>query len=220
MISNPSLDPLKALPAWKDLLEKMERNQRAYLATLKAPRLREELLLMWANDQRARLLREQKRRELQVDYSSPALAPQFKLIEETDSFNTRRIKEIVRVQGWPAITMVGRDGAFAAWAIVQHSNDVPFQERCLTAMKAALGRKEIRPVEYVELHDRIRRNKYEKQLYGMAIRRRNKEGNDFYPIEDEGHLDERRKLIGLEPSAVYAKINGFIYLPLSVEEAK
>lgn len=156
---------------------------------------------------------------MKVDYSSPALAPEFNRINETELFNTRRIKEVIQAQGWPAISAVGRDGAFAAWAIVQHSNDVPFQEKCLRAMKEALGRKEISPVEYAELYDRIRRNKYEKQLYGMAIRRR-KEGPDFYPIDDEGNLDQRRKLVGLEPSTVYARLNGFIYKPLSIEESK
>jgi hypothetical protein len=217
--SNPLLEPLKAFPEWKNLIAKLERNQRSYIATLKAPHLRDELLLMWTNDQRARLLLEQKRGKLQVDYSSPELASEFKQIKQTDSFNLRKIKEILQMQGWPAISSVGRDGAFAAWAIVQHSNDVRFQEKCLVAMKKALNRKEISPVEYAELHDRIRRKKYEKQLYGMAIRRR-KEGPDFYPIAVESNLDHRRKLIGLEPSEVYARLNGFIYKPLSVEESK
>jgi hypothetical protein len=160
VMSNPLLAPLKTLSAWKELIEKMERNQRSYIATLKAPRLRDELLLMWANDQQARLLLEQKRRALQVEYSSSELATEFKRINETDSFNLRKIKGIIQVQGWPAISAVGRDGAFAAWAIVQHANDVSFQEHCLTAMKKALRRREISPVEYAELHDRIRRNKY------------------------------------------------------------
>ena len=219
VINNPLLETLKALPEWKGRIRKMESNQQSCLRALKAPKLREELLSMWANDQQARLLLEQKRSQLKADYSSPALAPEFKRIRETDAYNIRRIKEIVRLEGWPTIPAVGRDGAYAAWAIVQHSNDVKFQEKCLRAMKKARARKEISAVDYAELYDRIRRNKYEKQFYGMAIRRR-QSGNDFYPIENEGRVNRRRKQIGLEPIAVYARLNGFIYRPLSEKESK
>ncbi|HZA03682.1 MAG TPA: DUF6624 domain-containing protein, partial [Propionibacteriaceae bacterium] len=77
------------------------------------PRLRKELLAMLAADQ--------------ADRSSS---------EETgvggDQARTERLREIVAEHGWPTQTLVGDDGATAAWAIAQHSDlDPDFQREML-----------------------------------------------------------------------------------------
>ncbi|HEY7785103.1 MAG TPA: DUF6624 domain-containing protein [Pyrinomonadaceae bacterium] len=214
--SNPEFESLTADTRWKSLASKIETNQRAYAATLKAPELRQKILQMWANDQRARTLWVKKQRELQVPWNSDLLAEEYNRIYEIDAYNTKTIKTIVEKYGWTTIPRVGRDGAYAAWALVQHSDDVVFQEKCLALMKTALQRKEINPEQYAELYDRTQRNKYEKQLYGMAVC----SGNQLCPIFNEGNLEQRRKEIGLEPTAVSARLEGIIYRPITISEAK
>lgn len=60
------------------------------------------------------------------------------------------------------------------------------------------------------LEDRVRIKEGKPQLYGSQL-----SGNPlcFDPIEDEAHVDERRRSIGLEPLADYAKRFGLAYTP-------
>lgn len=206
--SRPVFDFLKHAPAWERLMGRLRDAERRYVSRLSRPALRTELLEMWAEDQRVRSLLRSEVARLNNNWGAPQLAPLYRGIEQRDSVNFRRIRAIIAEQGWPALSQVGKDGSFAAWAIVQHSNQVAFQEACVEAMEPLLRRGEVRPVEYAELVDRVRRNLQRRQRFGMAIRR---EGglSSFYPIEDEAQVDERRKAIGLEPLAVYARLNGF-----------
>ena len=77
--------------------------------------LRRELLAMAAEDQRIRHL---------VDEHTEAsgkipddLIPEWTRI---DAANTARLAEIVAEHGWPTRSLVGDDGANAAWLLAQH----------------------------------------------------------------------------------------------------
>lgn len=59
-------------------------------------------------------------------------------IMEVTQKNTARMHQIVDAHGWPGKTLVGEDGANAAWLLVQHADeDREFQKRCLELMAAA-----------------------------------------------------------------------------------
>ncbi|HEV8283070.1 MAG TPA: DUF6624 domain-containing protein [Chitinophagaceae bacterium] len=210
VITRPVFDFLKPLPEWKQLINDIKVAERRYVAKLSNKHLREELLKMWAEDQRVRVILQNKVAELNNNWGDTLLKPYYLKLDECDSINFNRIKQIVTKEGWPKLSAVGKDGSFAAWAIVQHSNNISFQKSCIETMKLLIATKEVRAVEYAELVDRVRRNEKLNQLYGMAIKRENGK-EEFYPIEDEEHVDERRKAIGLEPLAVYAHLNGFNY---------
>src|SRR4051794_26575249 len=100
----------------------------AVAAGPKDEKLRQELLQRMQRDQDARkeflrVLREFK----DVDPDLPAV----KRMREIDRDNTDRMKEIVK-KGWPGKSLVGRDGAQAAWILVQHADhDRSFQKECL-----------------------------------------------------------------------------------------
>ena len=208
--SRPVFDFLKQSPGWARVMGRLREAERRYVARLTRPALRTELLEMWSEDQRVRSLLRREVARLNNNWGAPELGPLYRGIEQRDSVNLRRIRAIIAEQGWPTLSQVGTDGSFAAWAIVQHSNQVAFQQACVAAMESLLRRGEVRPVEYAELVDRIRRNQQRPQVYGMAIRRESGTSS-FYPIEDEARVDERRRAIGLEPLAVYARLNGFEY---------
>lgn len=203
--TRPVFDYLKPTPEWNGLIDRFREAERQYVLQLRNQALRSELLQMWAEDQRLRFLLRDKVRQLNENWGAPELAPLYNEIKRTDSSHYGRIQQIIALGGWPKLTDVGKDGSFAAWSLVQHSNVVDFQERCIKAMEPLLKHGEVSPIDYANLVDRVRFNKKQKQLYGQA--------QAGYPIEDEAKLNKRRKKIGLIPIQEYAHLNGFEYKP-------
>jgi hypothetical protein len=113
-----------------------------------------------------------------------------------DAGNTARMKDIVTQIGWPTCSRVGEEAASHAWLLVQHADrDVEFQEHCLALMKQEPPG-EVLPRDMAMLEDRIRVNRNQPQLYGTQFR--SVDGKPtLLPIEDEAHVDERRKQVGL-----------------------
>ena len=131
-----------------------------------------------------------------------ALDNPFRWDDSVDRSNTKYLKQLLEIDGWPTISIVGEEASQSAWLIAQHADhDIEFQERCLTLMQN-LPEGEIKPANIAYLEDRIRVNKGLPQLYGSQF---DGEGKSFgpRPIEDEAHVDERRASIGLEPFAAY-----------------
>ncbi len=113
-----------------------------------------------------------------------------------DARNTKRMKEIVSTVGWPTIAKVGKEGADAAWLLVQHADrDVSFQKTCLALMKAE-PESSVSRIDIAMLEDRVRINSNQPQLYGTQFRQ---EGGAHVPleIEEPDTVDERRASMGL-----------------------
>jgi hypothetical protein len=85
--------------------------------------LRQELLKMVKLDQDAR-------KDI-LKTPSPDEATLHRLAD-IDRRNTARLKRIIEKHGWPGKSLVGEDGAHAAWLLVQHADkDRGFQKQCL-----------------------------------------------------------------------------------------
>jgi hypothetical protein len=154
--------------------------------------LREELLAMKAEDQRVRML------------AGPAMSSQLR--EEwaqIDARNQARMEAIIAEHGWPGKTLVGADGASAAWILVQHFSPA-FQEKCLPLLERAVAAGEATGRNYAYLLDRVRMHQGKPQTYGTQFRTRDGV-TAVHPIEDPDHLDERRRAVGLGPWADYEK---------------
>lgn len=122
-----------------------------------------------------------------------------------DDTNRERLKEIVRVYGWPLISMVGKEAASAAWLLAQHSDPEPqFQAECLSIMEN-LSSDEIARDELAFFEDRVRVNQGLPQIYGTQFYKRDGVFGPR-PIEDPEHLDERREEVGLGSFAAYEKL--------------
>lgn len=136
-----------------------------------------------------------------------------KLIEKMNSVDlktTKRLKEIVAKYGWLTAELVGKDGAEAALLILQHSPDWDFQKEMLPFVEASAKRGEIHAHNYTLLVDRVRVHFGQKQLYGTQLSI--KDGKLILdPIEDEEHVDDRRKALGLSPLEEYLKIIEELY---------
>lgn len=119
---------------------------------------------------------------------------------EAERARTARIRALVEAHGWPGSSLVGEDGASAAWLLVQHADEDPdFQERALELMRAAADAGEADQSELAFLVDRVCVARGRPQVYGTQFR---PDGGP-QPVEDPERLDERRAAVGLEPFAAY-----------------
>jgi hypothetical protein len=152
--------------------------------------LRRELLEMRDADQRVR--------------SAALNAVNFHGTLALDGRNLARLKQIVGQYGWPGKSLVGEDGANAAWLLVQQATQDPeFMRRCRDLMKHAVDRGEASARDYAYLEDRVRLQEGKGQLYGTQFIQDTKGRLILQPLKDPEHVDERRRKMGLEPLAEY-----------------
>ena len=124
-----------------------------------------------------------------------------------DSANMKRLSEIIDSQGWPGIRFAGA-ASQTAFLVLQHA-DRASQRKYLPLLRDAVKRSDALGGHLALLEDRLRISDGKHQLYGSQL-----SGNPlrFEPIEDEAHVDERRRSIGLEPLANYARRFGVTYV--------
>jgi hypothetical protein len=131
--------------------------------------------------------------------------PEVKRMNEIDHENTERMKQIVKEFGWPGKSLVGTDGANAAWLLVQHADhDRAFQKQCLELLQDGVKKAEATGEQLAYLTDRVRLGERKKQVYGTQVQLVDGKFRP-YPIENEAEVDKRRKDVGLSPLADYLK---------------
>lgn len=123
----------------------------------------------------------------------------FAAMSEVDAENSIRMREILDEFGWPGWSLVGRDGAEAAWVLVQHADlDLDLQKRGLELLEAAVAEGDASPGDLAYLTDRILVAEGKPQIYGTQIAiDENGVIAPRTPIEDEENVDARRKAMGL-----------------------
>lgn len=116
--------------------------------------------------------------------------------------NADRLRQILAEVGWPGRSLVGDDGAEAAWRILQHAIGEPDLMRgCLPALEEAVAAGEARALELAMLEDRIHVFEGRPQRYGTQYDW-DPTGTWMVPmgtVEDPARIDERRRSVGLEP---------------------
>jgi hypothetical protein len=122
---------------------------------------------------------------------------------KADEENLPWLKQVVASAGWPGRSLVGEDGAHAAWLLAQHADsDLEFQRRCLDLLTAAVQDGEATAVEQAYLTDRVLLAEGKPQEYGtQAIAT----DGGFQPrkLRDPEHVDQRRASVGLGSLAEY-----------------
>ena len=125
-------------------------------------------------------------------------------IMRVDRKNTARIKQIVHEHGWPTRSMVGEDGAHAAWLLVQHADRAPaFQAKCLDLLKKAVQAGEASGRDLALLTDRVRTSQNKPQVYGTQLEMTDDGTWQPLPIENPESVDQRRASVGLPPLEQY-----------------
>lgn len=123
-----------------------------------------------------------------------------------DTANMQRLAAIIDAYGWPGLRFAGA-ASQTSFMVLQHA-DSASQRKYLPHLRDAVTRGDALGWQFAMLEDRVRVAEGKPQLYGTQV------GGTplrFDPIEDAAHVDERRRSVGLEPMADYAKRFGLTY---------
>ncbi|RJL32448.1 DUF6624 domain-containing protein [Bailinhaonella thermotolerans] len=114
----------------------------------------------------------------------------------TASDNVAFLRGVLLARGWPHRSVVGEDGAEAAWLIALNADHDPeFQRAALSELEQAAAIGEASPAHVAYLADRVAVNEGLPQRYGTS---RTPEGVP-HPIDDPTLVDKRRAEVGLSP---------------------
>jgi len=150
-----------------------------------------------------------------LEWDPPREAPSAaKRVVSAVRRNTARLREIVSEYGWPGRSLVGEDGADAAWLLLQHTNSRvttirsaagdEFCRSCVVLLRDAVARGEAHPRHLAAIADSLRLSNDEPPEYASLP--------EQYPLDVDGRaifrwdvdpaaIDERRAAIGLPPLA-------------------
>jgi hypothetical protein len=121
--------------------------------------------------------------------------------EQVDAENLPWLKQVIAEIGWPGRSVVGEDGAKAAWLLAQHADRDPgFQRQCLDLLTVAADQGEATRAEVTYLTDRVLLAEGKPQEFGtQAIGRH----GEWVPrqLRDPGGVDQRRAAMSLGPLA-------------------
>lgn len=106
---------------------------------------------------------------------------------------------------WPGRSLVGADGAEAAWMVAQVAiEDVGLQRRCLEMLELAVACGDADPVHLAYLLDRVRMNDGKDQLYGSQFVLGRDGELEPWPVDDPAAVESRRARLGLPSFAEHA----------------
>jgi hypothetical protein len=163
-------------------------NDVAHAVEPALPALREELIQMAARDQ---------------DVRNAGQKGDFSKWREIDTANEARLKHIVGQYGWPTFSMIGVDGAHAAWLLAQHvDSDSAFQRKVLALMEPMVQQKQASGKDYAYLYDRT----HYPQRFGTQGSCVSHQEWQPFEIEDIVHVDDRRHALGMSSLAAYARL--------------
>ncbi|MBD9356405.1 DUF6624 domain-containing protein [Methylomonas albis] len=112
--------------------------------------------------------------------------------------NAARLADIIEEYGWPGNSLVGEEGAWAAWLIAQHAIGNPsFMRHCLFLLKQAAASNDVMPWQAAFLEDRIRMYEGKPQIYGTQFQPSQNGQLEPYPIEHPESVNDRRLAVGL-----------------------
>jgi hypothetical protein len=140
-------------------------------------------------------------------------AEEWKQQTTIDVANMKRLAEIINEYGWPGLRFAGA-ASQNAFLVLQHA-DKASQRKYLPLLRDAVKRSDALGANLAMLEDRVRIADGKPQLYGSQLSGRPLK---FEPIEDEINVDERRRSVGLQPLADYARLFGLTYVPGGVKD--
>ena len=126
-----------------------------------------------------------------------------------DASNTDELKKVLKVYRWITISAFGKEADRQAWLLVQHADqDIAFQRQVLVILEELYPKGETNPSNYAYLFDRVASSPHDvsqrkPQRYGTQGECMGPGQWGPFTSEDPGHLDERRKGVGLETESDY-----------------
>jgi hypothetical protein len=138
--------------------------------------------------------------------------------KDLDRRNLQQLEEIIKLHGWPAKSLVGKEACNAALLVIAHA-ELSYQKKNFPLIKAAAEKNEAHAVNVANLEDIILTGEGRKQKYGSRLHLNEAtQKMELYPIEDEENVDARRASVGLPPMTEYLKLFGLEYTPPKKQE--
>lgn len=115
--------------------------------------------------------------------------------------NAARLRELIAAHGWPGEDIAGKDGAEAAWFIVQHAIGEPeFQREMLRLLRARGNAKRVPLWHAAYLEDRIAMHEGRPQRYGTQWMDDPLDGRTRpWKLAEPDRVNELRAGVGLGP---------------------
>ena len=115
--------------------------------------------------------------------------------------NDARLCLVLKEFGWPTASMVGLNGADAAFFLLRAASSLPFQSGMLPVLTAAVGKKELdKNGDFAAFTDLMHIRAGQKQLFGTQTVRR----GDYLvllPLQSDGQVDAWRAEYNMRPLA-------------------
>lgn len=155
--------------------------------------LKQRLVEMVAEDQRVRA---------ELAATGELLQGYAPRMAEVHRRNAQALQTIIEQVGWPGKSLVGEEGANAAWLILLHAIGHPDLQRCcLPLLREAVARYEADPAQLAYLEDRICFFERRPQHYGTQFDWDEQGQLSPWHLADPERVDEYRQAIGLGPLA-------------------
>jgi hypothetical protein len=112
--------------------------------------------------------------------------------------NAEALDAIIQRHGWPGKSLVGEEGADAAWLVLQHAIGNPaLQRKCLPLLSESVASGEMKAAHVAYLEDRICVFEQRPQRYGTQFDWDENGQLSPWPLEDPERVDAYRKSVGL-----------------------
>jgi hypothetical protein len=119
---------------------------------------------------------------------------------EVHNRNGNELQVVIDQHGWPGRSLVGEDGAEAAWLILLHAIGNPALQRgALPILQDAIARGEAPPAHAAYLEDKIRFFERRPQRYGTQADWDENGQMTTWMLEDPHRVNEYRRSVGLNP---------------------
>jgi len=124
---------------------------------------------------------------------------------QIDDDNAAWLRKVVDTVGWPGSSLVGDEGAHAAWLLAQHADRHPsLQRRFLMLLEKAVTVGEASPTDLAYLTDRVLLASGKLQIHGTQITARD---GRFVAcrLRNPETVDDRRASVGLGSLETYLR---------------
>ena len=129
----------------------------------------------------------------------------YRRLRQIDSKNTKVLKKIIKLYGWPNFDLVGEETAHSFWLLVQHADhDHSFQHKCLDLITKAAGEQQATLKDVAYLTDRLLVADNKKQKFGTQFIVKDQK-LILRPVVNPKLLDKRRREFGLSTMREYLK---------------
>lgn len=122
--------------------------------------------------------------------------PGWQEVRDIDADNTRWLENVIAEYGWPGHSLVGHDGAHAAWLLAQHA-DLDHQLPWLRLLQQAVEQGDADQSDLAYLHDRVRIRQGQPQYYGTQWGGLEPDATRLFPLAEPDQVNARRAAVGL-----------------------